>query len=260
MSLVLGVLGGMGPAATLDFLAKLQALTPAERDQDHIRTIVDINPQVPDRNDPFAKPGPAELPDSIRNPDSRAYNVTHAWYYSPAVVDVTGISTCGTPRDMLISSPSWQQHQKQEHIDFGRILVQQIERHGLKVGGSPYIHLLPPNRDTWREIVADWRRILPAEIEIEKDMLSQAELDLARALTPDDRFTARGRIRVLSTRVAQLRDLDFDRLFDFFVTESNYSRLTARSSAQTTIDLVNETVDKRFGDAGVAQSFEYGTD
>ena len=65
---------------------------------------------------------------------------------------------------------------------------------------------------------------------------------------------------MLSTRVAQLRDLDFDRLFDFFVAESNYSRLTARSSAQTTIDLVNETVDKRFGDAGVAQSFEYGTD
>ena len=29
---VLGVLGGMGPAATLDFLAKLQAATPAERE------------------------------------------------------------------------------------------------------------------------------------------------------------------------------------------------------------------------------------
>jgi aspartate racemase len=58
MSRVLGVLGGMGPAATLDFLGKLQALTPAERDQDHIRVIVDINPQVPDRNDPFARPGP----------------------------------------------------------------------------------------------------------------------------------------------------------------------------------------------------------
>ncbi len=58
MSLVLGVLGGMGPAATLDFLAKFQALTGAKKDQDHIRTLVDINPQVPDRNDPFAKPGP----------------------------------------------------------------------------------------------------------------------------------------------------------------------------------------------------------
>ncbi|MCA3734336.1 MAG: amino acid racemase [Phenylobacterium sp.] len=58
MSRVLGVIGGMGPAATLDFLGKLQALTPVERDEDHIRVIVDINPQIPDRNDPFARPGP----------------------------------------------------------------------------------------------------------------------------------------------------------------------------------------------------------
>jgi aspartate racemase len=40
----------MGPAATLDFLTKLQAYTPAKTDQDHIRAIVDINPKAPDRN------------------------------------------------------------------------------------------------------------------------------------------------------------------------------------------------------------------
>ncbi len=55
---VLGVLGGMGPAATLDFLKQLQANTTAVRDQDHLRVLVDINPQVPDRNDPQAEPGP----------------------------------------------------------------------------------------------------------------------------------------------------------------------------------------------------------
>jgi aspartate racemase len=49
MSKVLGVLGGMGPAATVAFLARVQALTPAEQDQDHIRILADINPQVPDR-------------------------------------------------------------------------------------------------------------------------------------------------------------------------------------------------------------------
>jgi aspartate racemase len=55
MSKILGVLGGMGPAATLDFLAKLQAATPAAREQDHLRVLVDINPKVPDRNhDPDA--------------------------------------------------------------------------------------------------------------------------------------------------------------------------------------------------------------
>jgi aspartate racemase len=49
-SLILGVLGGMGPAATLDFLRNLQAFTPAQGDSDHIRVLADINPKVPDRN------------------------------------------------------------------------------------------------------------------------------------------------------------------------------------------------------------------
>ena len=48
---VLGVLGGMGPAATLDFHAKLLAADAGARlDQDHLRVIIDSNPLVPDRN------------------------------------------------------------------------------------------------------------------------------------------------------------------------------------------------------------------
>jgi len=47
---VAGVLGGMGPQATLDFLEKVQRVSGATRDQDHIRLIVDLNPAVPDRN------------------------------------------------------------------------------------------------------------------------------------------------------------------------------------------------------------------
>jgi aspartate racemase len=47
--LIVGVLGGMGPEATVDFMSKVIALTPAERDQDHVRMLVDHNPTVPDR-------------------------------------------------------------------------------------------------------------------------------------------------------------------------------------------------------------------
>ena len=57
MAKVLGVLGGMGPAATVAFLARVQALTPAEGDAGHIRVVMDMNPQVPDRN---TRPGEAE--------------------------------------------------------------------------------------------------------------------------------------------------------------------------------------------------------
>lgn len=49
MSRILGVLGGMGPAATISFLTRIQALTPAEGDADHIRVVMDMNPRVPDR-------------------------------------------------------------------------------------------------------------------------------------------------------------------------------------------------------------------
>ena len=46
-----GVLGGMGPEATVDFMARVIAHTDADRDQDHVRMLVDHNPHVPNRQD-----------------------------------------------------------------------------------------------------------------------------------------------------------------------------------------------------------------
>ncbi|MEJ8664119.1 MULTISPECIES: amino acid racemase [Pseudomonas] len=45
----LGIVGGVGPAATVDFMGKVVANTPAGRDQDHIKMVVEQNPQIPDR-------------------------------------------------------------------------------------------------------------------------------------------------------------------------------------------------------------------
>lgn len=60
---MIGVLGGMGPAATLDFLVKLIRLTPAERDQDHVPVIVLSDPRIPDRVAPIMEGrGPSPLP------------------------------------------------------------------------------------------------------------------------------------------------------------------------------------------------------
>lgn len=50
---ILGVLGGMGPAATADFVKKLIELTPAARDQDHLPMIVVNDPAIPDRTEAF---------------------------------------------------------------------------------------------------------------------------------------------------------------------------------------------------------------
>ena len=44
-----GVIGGMGPEATVDFLRRIIAATPARDDEDHIHVLVDNNPKIPSR-------------------------------------------------------------------------------------------------------------------------------------------------------------------------------------------------------------------
>ena len=49
-SKILGVLGGMGPAATAEFLRLLCLESPAKRDQEHPIVFVFSDAQIPDRN------------------------------------------------------------------------------------------------------------------------------------------------------------------------------------------------------------------
>ncbi len=46
---VVGVLGGMGPLATVDLYRKIIEETPATYDQEHVHVIIESNPAVPDR-------------------------------------------------------------------------------------------------------------------------------------------------------------------------------------------------------------------
>ena len=62
MPRLLGVLGGMGPLATVDFLAKLIEETPAARDQDHVPVIVYGVPQIPCRVEAILGAGASPLP------------------------------------------------------------------------------------------------------------------------------------------------------------------------------------------------------
>jgi aspartate racemase len=49
MEKVVGIIGGMGPEATVDLMARVIRATPALDDVDHIRMVVDNNPKVPSR-------------------------------------------------------------------------------------------------------------------------------------------------------------------------------------------------------------------
>lgn len=51
MAKTIGILGGMGPAATIDMLNKIYAHSPGGREQEHVRVLADIDPTVPDRTE-----------------------------------------------------------------------------------------------------------------------------------------------------------------------------------------------------------------
>ena len=86
---LVGVLGGMGPDATIDFMARVVAHTPSDRDQDHIRMLVDQNPRVPSRQMAMRgegeNPGPVLAEMATRLEDCGAEflvmpcNAAHAW-------------------------------------------------------------------------------------------------------------------------------------------------------------------------------------
>ena len=87
---VVGVIGGMGPEAALDFCARLLRLTPAESDQEHIHVILDNNTAVPDRTRAIFKGGESPLDELVRSARrleaagaellAMPCNTAHAWF------------------------------------------------------------------------------------------------------------------------------------------------------------------------------------
>jgi len=49
MAKAIGILGGMGPEATLDCFNKILKNTAAKKDPEHLRVVIDSNPGIPDR-------------------------------------------------------------------------------------------------------------------------------------------------------------------------------------------------------------------
>jgi aspartate racemase len=63
---VLGVLGGMGPLASAQFMLRLTLLTPALRDQDQIPAVLWSDPRIPDRTAARLAGGEDPLPAMLR--------------------------------------------------------------------------------------------------------------------------------------------------------------------------------------------------
>jgi aspartate racemase len=54
----IGIIGGVGPLATVDFMDKVIRHTEASKDQDHIKMVVEHNPKIPDRTENLLSDGP----------------------------------------------------------------------------------------------------------------------------------------------------------------------------------------------------------
>jgi aspartate racemase len=62
---IIGILGGMGPEATIDLFQKIVRHSPAKQDQDHLRIIIDNNPKIPDRSQAILQKRENPLPEMI---------------------------------------------------------------------------------------------------------------------------------------------------------------------------------------------------
>ena len=101
MAPLLGVLGGMGPAATNSFLNALVERTPARCDQEHLATIVYSDPATPDRSDAILVGGQSPLPRMLRGVEfldrsgcdliAIPCNTAHRWYEDLAGASSTPI-------------------------------------------------------------------------------------------------------------------------------------------------------------------------
>jgi aspartate racemase len=87
---MIGVLGGMGPLATLDFFSKVLAATPAKGDADHVPLLIQSDPRIPSRPPAILSGGRSPLPELLAGRDrliaagatalAMPCNTAHFWY------------------------------------------------------------------------------------------------------------------------------------------------------------------------------------
>ena len=65
MKKTIGILGGMGPLATVDLYKKIILSTEADGDNAHIRVYIDGNSAIPDRTAAILSGGPDPVPEML---------------------------------------------------------------------------------------------------------------------------------------------------------------------------------------------------
>jgi aspartate racemase len=155
-----GILGGMGPAATAGFYTTLVRATPATRDQEHLPVVIWADPTIPDRSAALLDDGPDPTPwlmagaQSLRDAGAELIvvpcNTVHA--FLPAVVSAVGVPTL----DMVGETVSHLRAHHREVTRVGLLGSSGTVRTGLyaaALSGSG-VELVVPTDDEQEEVIA----------------------------------------------------------------------------------------------------------
>lgn len=103
----IGIMGGMGPAATVDLMSRIISMTDASADQEHIPMIVDSNTRIPDRTEAILGRGESPVPEMLASAkrleaagaDFIVIACHAAHYYVPEIKDKIGIPVIDMPEE-----------------------------------------------------------------------------------------------------------------------------------------------------------------
>lgn len=175
---VIGVIGGMGPDATVDFMTRVLRCTPAEVDQDHVHMLVDHNPRIPSRQQ--AMKGEGEDPGSV------------------LAASAAGLEACGA--DFIVmpcnTAHAWERDIRAAiAIPFVSIIDQSVSR-ALRVGeGQPIGLITTPGclaAGLYQDALSD------------RELMLQEPVELAETMTLIDRIKAGDKSQAVATALRAL--------------------------------------------------------
>jgi aspartate racemase len=188
----IGVFGGMGPSATVDFMDKIVQLTPARRDQEHIPVIVASLPHIPDRSRAILGVGDDPSPQLL---EGIAFlnqvgvgviaipcNSSHHWY--DRLAEASAVPVLHIARTCVAAIPKEANHQVAVFATRGALASGFYQRALRERGIAHFV----PDADTEQAALDDCIR------EVKAGDMAESGVSLARAL---DQARARGATAVI---------------------------------------------------------------